>query len=164
MDMSKAFNKVNHAILINKLRKYKIGGCLLKWLSSYLHGCKQRVTVLGAISSLNPISYGTLQGSILGPILYANDLPDVVENSTVACFADDTKVFHCIDSIHAFLLQRDLDNVDNWSSTSGINFNELKCKCLHITRKTKPTIHPYSINGKKLETTSVEKDLGPYLD
>ena len=115
MDMSKALDKVSYAILINKLGKYEIGGSLLKWFSSYLQGRKQRVTVLGA--------------SILGLILillYANDLSDVVENSTVTCFADDTKVIHCIDSIRdTFLLQRDLDNLDNWSSTSGINFNEL---------------------------------------
>ena len=164
LDMSKAFDKVNHAVLINKLRKYNIGASLLKWFSSYLHGRQQRVTVLGAISSSRSISSGVPQGSILGPILfllYANDLPDVVVNSTVACFADDTKIFRCIDSIpDAVLLQRDLDHLDNWSSTNGINFNELKCKCLRITRKTEPIVHPYCINGKELKTTAAEKDLG----
>ena len=130
MDMSKAFDKVNYAILINKLGKYgDIGGSLLKWFSSYLQGRKQRVTVLAA--------------SILGLILillYANDLPDVVENSTVTCFADDTKVIRCIDPIHdTFLLQRDLDNLDNWSSTSGINFNELNASvCVLQERRSLP--------------------------
>ena len=73
--------------------------------------------MLGATSSSGPISSGVPQGSILGPILfllYANDLHDVIENSTVACFADDTKIFRCIDSISdAALLQHDLDNLDS---------------------------------------------------
>ncbi len=104
---------------------------------------------------------------------YANDLHDVVENSTVACFADDTlrgdetallKIFRCIDSISdAALLQHDLDNLDSWSSKSRINFNELKCKCLRITRKTEPMIYQYSINRKELETTIVEKDFGIWI-
>jgi hypothetical protein len=94
--MSKAFDKVNHAILINKLEKYNIRASLLKWFSSYSTSMAiNRVTVLGVTSS-----------------------PKI--------------------SIHAFLLQHDLDNLNNWSSTSGINFHELKCKRLLITRKAKP--------------------------
>ena len=83
LGMSKAFDKVNHALLINKLGQYNIGGSLLNWFSAYLYGRQQRVTVLGATSPLRPISSGVPQGSILGPILFllhANYLHDVVEN------------------------------------------------------------------------------------
>ena len=97
MDMSKAFDKVNHAALISKLQYYNIGGSLLlNWFSSYLHGKQQRVTALGATSSTKTIGSGVPQGSILGPILfllYVNDLPDVIENSSIASFADNTKIF-----------------------------------------------------------------------
>ena len=118
-------------------------GSLLKWFSSYLHGRQQKVTtVLGATSSSRPISSGVLQVSILGPILYllyANYLRDVVENLTVACLAYVAKIFFCIDSTPAaVLLQRDVGNLDGWSSTSGNNFNILKCRYVRITKKTEP--------------------------
>ncbi len=92
------------------------------------------------------------QGSILGPILfllYVNDLPDAVTNSTVACFADDTKIFRKIDSnTDALSLQDDLNNLEIWSNSSGLVFNEEKCKSLSITRRSQPINHPYSIKGK----------------
>ncbi len=97
--MSKAFDRINHRKLINKLRNYGCGGSLLKWFTSYLTGRRQRVTVLGATSNTLPISSGVPQGSILRPVLfllYVNDLPDSVTTSQVAMFADDTKLFSAI--------------------------------------------------------------------
>ena len=167
MDMSKAFDKVSHAALIAKLERYNINGSLLDWFSSYLYNRRQRVTTLGATSSEKPVSSGVPQGSILGPILfllYVNDLPDVVKNSSVACFADDTKIFRRVDSIcDADLLQTDLSNLDSWSTSSGLVFNQLKCKCLRVTRKTQPVIYPYTIKDNELTTTSAEKDLGIWV-
>ena len=165
--MSKAFDKVSHAALVNKLANYGIQGSLLNWFSHYLHGRQQRVTTLGATSSEKPVSSGEQQGSIVGPILfllYVNDLPDAVQNSTVACFADDIKIFRRIDSTSdAELLQSDLSNLEKRSSTSGLVFNQLKCKCMRVTRKTQPVTYPYQIKDKQLTTTTVEKDLGVWI-
>jgi hypothetical protein len=137
MDMSMAFDKVSHTALLNKLQQYNIGGSLLQWCTSYLHDRQQRVTTLGATSSKKPVCSGVPKGSILGPILfllYVNDLPDIVTNSTVACFADDTKIFRRIDSItDAMLLQDDINNLQSWSTSSGLVFNEGKCKSISIT-------------------------------
>ncbi|CAB3996921.1 RNA-directed DNA polymerase from mobile element jockey [Paramuricea clavata] len=143
MDMSKAFDKVSHTALINKLQQYNIGGPLLQWFTSYLHDCQQRVTTLGATSSKKTVCSGVPQGSILGPILfllYVNDLPDAVTNSTVACFADDTKIFRRIDSItDAMLLQDDINNLQSWSMSSGLVFNKGKCKSISVTYSTNPS-------------------------
>ena len=102
MDMSKAFDKVNHVALIRKLNRcFNISGNLLCWFRSYLQGRRQCVTVHGATSIEKPVTSGVPQGSILGPILfvlYVNDLPDEVLNSRVASFADDTKIFRRVDS------------------------------------------------------------------
>jgi hypothetical protein len=96
--------------------------------------------VLGATSDLLPVTSGVPQGSILGPalfLLYVNDLPSNVKSSRVAMFADDTKVFKAIQSPNdAVKLQEDITNFGNWSSESGLQFNETKCKAQSITRKT----------------------------
>ena len=98
LGMSKAFDKVNQAKLLRKLRQYGFEGNLLSyaWLESYRHNRSQRVTTLGATSSPLPVSSGVPQGSIQGPmlfLLYVNSLPDAVRSSQIATFADDTKVF-----------------------------------------------------------------------
>ncbi|CAB4005967.1 Hypothetical predicted protein, partial [Paramuricea clavata] len=93
LDMSKAFDRINHTKLITKLRNYGFGGNLLKWFQSYLSDRCQRVTVLGCTSNTLPVSSGVPQGSILGPalfLLYINDLRDSVKTSEVTMFADDT--------------------------------------------------------------------------
>ncbi|CAB4033772.1 Hypothetical predicted protein, partial [Paramuricea clavata] len=167
MDMSKAFDKVSHTALINKLQQYNIGGSLLQWFTSYLRDRQQRVTTLGATSSKKPVCSGVPQGSILGPILfllYVNDLPDAVTNSTVACFADDTKIFRRIDSItDAMLLQDDINNLQSCSTSSGLVFNEGKCKSISITRRSQPIHHLYSIKGKELALIPAENDLGIWI-
>ncbi len=167
VDMSKAFDKVSHVAHINKLEQFHISGSLLQWFSSYLHGRQQRVTALGAISSQKLVCSGVPQGSILGPILfllYAKDLPEAVINSTLACFADDTKIFRRVDSTQdASLLQTDLNNLDIWSNSSGLTFNELKCKSLCITWKSEPIACPYAIKGKELAKSFAETDLGIWI-
>ena len=164
LDMSKAFDKVSHVTLIAKLRKYHISGPLLEWFSSYLQNRRQRVTIHGATSSEKPVSSRVPQGSIFGPalfLLYVNDLPDAVQNSSVACFADDTKIFQCVNSISdAALQQSDLTKLNSWSTSSGLASNQLKCKCLCVTRKTQPIIYEYTIENKEISTTTMEKGLG----
>ena len=94
-------------------------------------------------------------------LLYVNDLPDAVQNSSVACFADDTKIFRCVNSISdAALLQSDLTKLNSWSTSSRLAFNQLKFKCLRVTRKTHPIIYEYTIKNKEISTTTMEKDLG----
>ena len=86
--------------------------------------------------------------------MYANDLPDAVEHSKIASFADDTKLFKKIDSTtDAISLQSDLSKLENWSTSSGLVFNQDKCKCQHVTRKKNPIKHEYKINNKSLVVT-----------
>ena len=168
LDMSKAFDKVRHDLLMEKLRDAGFGGNLLTWFHAYLCGRRQRVTVLGATSRDLPVTSGVPQGSILGPalfLLYVNNLPDSILNSKVAMFADDTKVYKVVMSEDdGAALQQDLDNLSSWSAASGLAFNDKKCKLQTITRKRKPICTSYEVNGSTIKSCDVERDLGISLD
>jgi hypothetical protein len=118
MDMSKAFDKVDHDVLIQKLRNdYGFGGNLLRWFCSYLTNCKEGVTVLGAMSNPLSVTSGVPQGSIFSRalfLLYVNDLTSTVKSSQVVMFADDTKLFKEIRTENdAKQLQNDISNLES---------------------------------------------------
>ena len=168
IDMSKAFDKVDHATLLHKLEHgFSISGPLLRWFRSYLSNRRQRVTVLGCTSPETLVTSGVPRGSILEPMLFllhVNDLPDAVQNSKVACFADDTKIFKRIDTASdTALLQQDLGNLEHRSKSCGLGFNEDKCKCQRITRKSRPVQVSYILNESPLTVTPYEKDLGVWV-
>ena len=96
IDLQKAFDTVNHSILLKKLEHYGIRGTVLDWFSSYLSNRKQFVSVNGATSDHATITCGVPQGSVLGPLLfllYINDLPNVSKVLSFYLFADDTNIF-----------------------------------------------------------------------
>ena len=162
--MSKAFHKVDHTKLLGRLHQYGITGKLHHWFRSYLQGRKQQVTVLGATSRELPVTSGVQQGPLLGQILFllfVDDLPNTVKTSRVA---DDTKLFKSIDSItDCNALQSDLNDLVSWFESSGLIFNQSKCKYQCITRKKSPVQPTYNINETPLESCDTEKDLGVWV-
>ena len=168
MDFSKAFDSVPHNLLIDKLKHNGICGSVLKWFESYLCNRYQRVTIEGFVSDWLPVKSGVPQGSILGPLLfllYINDLPDVVRNSDVALFADDTKLYLEVTNIENCRdVQLDLESLHQWSLKWKLSFNASKCKVLSITRSKNPFLFDYTLNGTKLERVQEFIDLGVTLD
>ena len=97
IDLQKAFDTVNHSILIGKLEYYGIRGIGNNWFKSYLTNRKQFVSTLGFNSDICDIKYGVPQGSVLGPLLFLlciNDLNNAIRHSTVYHFADDTNLLN----------------------------------------------------------------------
>lgn len=96
LDLAKAFDTVNHQILIKKLQHYGIRGKPLTWFGDYLNNRFQQVRCNGVTSSFRPIKCGVPQGSNLGPLLfllYINDLPQACKTMKIILFADDTNIF-----------------------------------------------------------------------
>ena len=95
IDLSKAFNTVNHEILLAKLQHYRIRGTPLKWFESYLSGREQFVNFNGYSSFYKLVKCGVQQGSVLGPLLfliYINDICNVSSALDILLFADDTSI------------------------------------------------------------------------
>ena len=157
--MSKAFDKVTHTKLGHRLGEFGFRGNILNWFSSYLGNRRQQTTVHGATSRPLAVTSGVPQGSILGPLLfllYENHLPNTVNNSTIATFADDTKIFRTISSTSdASSLQEDLTNFEVCSSNVNLELNAEKCKILRITRKQKKIECPYKLHNNVLESKSL---------
>ena len=116
LDLSKAFDKVAHEKLLQKLRHYGIRGGTLKWLKAFLDNGKQAVVNNGINSEKNSVSSSVPQGSVPGPILflaYINDLPEQVK-SRVRLFADDTGLYLAISTAtESVVLQTDLEASNN---------------------------------------------------
>ena len=138
LDYQKAFDSVPHQRLLIKLKAYGITGTLLTWITNFLTGRSQKVVVNGIQSTPTPVLSGIPQGSVLGPLLfliYVNDLPNDI-CSSLMLFADDTKIYRCIQSTEdAETLQADLNTLSQWSTTWQLPFNVDKCKVLHFGQK-----------------------------
>ena len=130
MDFAKAFDKVAHNRLLYKLSSYGVKGNTLGWIGSFLGGRSQRVVLEGKSSSPVPVLSGVPQGSVLGPVLfliYINDLPKFVTNSTVRLFADDTLLYLVIhNSSDCSKLRGDLNNLERWESDWQMAFHPEK--------------------------------------
>jgi hypothetical protein len=169
LDLAKAFDKVSHPKLLQKLWGYGIRGLIHNWIQDFLSERVQRVTLNGKSSQWSQVTSGVPQGSVLGPVLFivfVNDLPE--ETASIAqMFADDTKLFRTIkDSEDYNQLQHDIDELVKWSKAWKISFNSTKCKVLHIGRNNTNSSYTMANDTGRttLESTTLEKDLGVYVD
>ena len=163
LDFSKAFDKVSHTRLLQKLQHYGVRGSLHSWIKDFLQCRTQQVVLDGASSDTSPVTSGVPQGSVLGPLLflaYINDLPSRVK-STVRLFADDCLMYRTIKNHDdAWQLQEDIDSLQQWESEWLMSFNPDKCEVIHITNKRNPLKSTYSIHDTPLQPTDSAKYLG----
>ena len=167
LDFSKAFDKVDHEILLDKVKAVGIKGKIHQWLRSFLSNRRQYVLVDNHKSEPEEVLSGVPQGTVLGPvlfILYINDLVTVIKHSYCMIFADDSKLIKMIESLEdRDLLEEDLQAVIEWAARNKMELNRLKFQLLSHG-KSDNLKAPYKIDDEiNLEKSEDVKDLGVTL-
>ena len=173
LDMSKAFDSLNHELLLDKLFRLGLKPSAISWFNSYLSDRYQRVRYEDSVSEFLELKHGVPQGSILGPVLftaYINDLI-VIRHSQVSAYVDDCQLyfkFPVSDSQSAITaVNNDLINISKWCASSSLLINPDKTKLVviglpQLTKKL-PAVS-LSLLDKTISPVPVAKDLGVFID
>ena len=171
IDLEKAFDTVNHTILLGKLEHYGIRGVANDWFRSYLTSRKQRVKLNNVTSNYLDITCGVPQGSILGPLLfllYINDMNRAVKHSTIHHFADDTNLL-CKEKNPKILrikMNQDLNLIFQWLCANRLSLNVAKTEFI-IFKPPRMNISErftLKLNGTTLLESTKIKYLGIIID
>ena len=171
LDLSKAFDTVNHSIIIAKLCHYGIRGIALEWFKNYLTNRKQMVKFNNTISSKEKITCGVPQGSVLGPLLfliYMNDIHKCSKILSFILFADDTNAFYSDTNVKALnqTLNNALIKVSKWLQVNKLTLNIKKTQVILFNAKNKKVKEPLKlkINGENIKQVNSTKFLGIIID
>ena len=171
LDFQKAFDTVDHNILLQKLCHYGVRGVALKVFESYLKNRSQCVVINDAQSNYHEVKHGVPQGSVLGPlmfIIYINDLHNSVCYSTSIHFADDTSLVFTEESLKELnrKVNRDLALLVHWLRANKISLNASKTEIiLFRTIRTKITKHlNFRLSGQQIKPSHHAKYLGVFID
>lgn len=163
-DFTKAFDKVSHHILLEKLNHIGLDGPMLRWVGSYLRDRKQYVLFDGEKSKLFNVTSGVPAGTHGGPDLFlvmVNDLVDVIKFSEISLYADDCKIYKQIDGVNdQKLLQADMIKFAGWCQENELMVNPTKCSSITFTRKVTRSSRKYYLGQTELDETLTVKDLG----
>ena len=169
LDFSKAFDTVNHRILLQKMYKLGFRGIMLNWFESYLSNRKQFVNINNCNSHMTDVSIGVPQGSVLGPLLfllYINDMSESTRELNFIHFADDTTVFTSGKDQDAVMrvVNQELTHIDEWLKANRLSLNVEKTSFMVITNKKSPVTSTLQIRGKTIKKVDNTKFLGIILD
>ena len=176
VDYKKAFETLDHDILLNKLVKYDFNRDSVKWMQSYFGNRRHVVRCAGTCSVEASVNYGVPQGSVLGPlcfILYVNDLIQSVTTNTQAkiiMYADDTVLLveNSIPALATECMQKVLDEVSNWCQRNKMTVNAKKTKHMLVLRQKDfpeaTELLGVKFNGEPLANVKAYKYLGVDLD
>ena len=166
IDLRKAFDTVNHSILLKKLEHYGIRGSTYKWFESYLTNRKQYVFLNGESSQIRNVTSGVPQGSVLGPLLfllYINDLPNISKVLNFYLFADDTNIYYEAETPEKLerVINKELKHLHTWLIVNRLSLNIEKTNFVVFRPYNKPL--KYNITLKIQKNAISEKNHVKYL-
>uniref|UniRef100_A0A803T782 Reverse transcriptase domain-containing protein n=1 Tax=Anolis carolinensis TaxID=28377 RepID=A0A803T782_ANOCA len=173
LDLTAAFNSVDHGILLGCLAGMGLRGNVLQWLHSFLEGRSQMVSLRDACSAPQPLFCGVLQGSVLSPLLfniYMNPLGEIIRSFGVRChlYADDVQLCHSFPPVTkeaVQVLNRCLAAVSDWMRANKLKLNPDKTEVLLVSRKAKQGIGLQPVlDGVTLPLKAQVRSLGVILD
>ena len=163
LDLSKAFDKVNHNILLQKLEQMKVTGKIKTWIQTFLTARTQTVVVDGHKSHPTKVLSGVPQGTVLGPalfILYMNNITDFIKHTIIKMFADDSKLIASIKNLNdREKLLEDLKALVSWTEKNSMSFNEDKFQLLQIGSDDSLKL-PYQHGNINITKSENVRDLG----
>ena len=138
LDYSKAFDTLDHHILLKRLDALGMSNLALSWFKSYLEDHRHCVKYNGTLSDFEQVVYSIPQGSLLGPtlfVVYVNNLLRILPVSCITAYADDLTITASDSSTDkaAYYLQELLDAIYSWSQKSMFHLNIAKCFVMHVS-------------------------------
>ena len=175
LDLKKAFDMVNHHILLKKLSAYNISPAVVSFFASYLSNRTQSVYSNGKFSNSGIVKHGVPQGSILGPLLFClfiNDMPLCITDPDASCelFADDSTLYVSKTSERQInsILQKSINEIIKWCKDNHMLISPAKTKCMLITTRQKHQNKPQSLQltlgSDSIEQISKHRILGVIVD
>ena len=177
IDLKKAFDTIDHKILLRKLASYGIDHRALKWFDSYLSDRQQKCVVNGELSVARAVTCGVPQGSPIGPLLfliYINDLPNCLSKALPRMYADDTSISIAASSLAELesALNTELAYLHEWLNVNKLSLNIAKTEFINVKIRSRQRLSATTtghlltvqIKGHEIDRVPHTKSLGVHID